>query len=251
MNRTDSLTGLKDAIATLMDDNAMNENPIHSISFFGYSPQSPQQIDEHGNSKNTTDKRFMLKRAVKAKHAGVCDMGLDERDRPLQVCIANSHSKLPKPAKGLFRSGHAPSTVPGTVVCLQFEPSSLKEARTQLGRIMDAVKTHILFDATSLGHDVNVVVPKGLQPSTVFTSVCGQDPHSKVFIYPGLLLATPDTPDTEGFAVMLSKHDLHRGTSHTVLLPRDSSSTAPARHHPQCAAAAAAAAAATTSCGGA
>jgi hypothetical protein len=162
---------LKDAIATLMDDNAMNENPIHSISFFGYSPQSPQQIDEHGNSKNTTDKRFMLKRAVKAKHAGVCDMGLDERDRPLQVCIANSHSKLPKPAKGLFRSGHAPSTVPGTVVCLQFEPSSLKEARTQLGRIMDAVKTHILFDATSLGHDVNVVVPKGLQPSTVFTSV--------------------------------------------------------------------------------
>jgi len=199
---TTFLAGLKDAIATLMDDGAMNTNPIHSISFFGYSPQSPPQYDDEGDFKSTTHKRFMLKRSVKAQHAGVCPLGLDEKDRTLQICYANSHTKLPKPAKGLFQG-----QIPGTLVCLQFQSMSLKDARTQLTLAMDAVRMHALFDASAVGLDVNVILPKGLQPSTVFTR-CNQDPHSKVFIYPGLLLSTPQTPDTEGFAVMLSKHDL-------------------------------------------
>jgi hypothetical protein len=193
---------LKDAIATLMDDGAMHSNPIHSISFFGYSPQSPMQYDEHGNAKATSHKRFLLKKTVKAMHAGVCDMGLDERDRALQISYANSHAKLPKTAKSLFQ-GH----VPGTVVCIQFQSSSLKDAKIQLEHIMDALKQHVLFDANSVGLDVNVVLPKGSQPSTVFTR-CNQDLQSKVFMYPGLLLSTPETPDTDGFAVMLTKRDL-------------------------------------------
>jgi hypothetical protein len=129
-------------------------------------------------------------------------MGLDERDRTLPVCYANSHNKLPKPAKGVFKGN-----VPGTVVSFQFQPMSLTDSKKQLGHIMEALKTHVLFDSTAAGLDVNVVVPKGLQPSTVFTH-CKQDPHSEVFIYPGLLLSTPETPDSAGFAVMLSKHDL-------------------------------------------
>jgi hypothetical protein len=180
---------LKDAIATLMDDGAMNPHPIASISFFGYSPQSPPQPDDKDREKLkcTTNKRFMLK---KTASTGVCDMGLDERDRPLPVCYANSHNKLPKAAKGVFQS-----KVPGTVVSFQFQPMSLMDSKRQLGLIMEALKTHALFDSTAAGLDVNVVVPKGMQPSTVFTR-CEQDPHSKVFIYPGLLLSTPETPDS-------------------------------------------------------
>jgi hypothetical protein len=63
----------------------MHSNPIHSISFFGYSPQSPMQYDEQGNAKSTSHKRLLLKKTVKAKHAGVCDMELDEQDRVLQI----------------------------------------------------------------------------------------------------------------------------------------------------------------------
>jgi hypothetical protein len=107
-----ALIGLKDAIATLMDESSMH-NPIQSISFFGYSPRSPEQLDNGGEYKSTVRKRFTLKKFVKPKHTMACDMGLDEKHRTLQVCFANSHDKIPKPAKLLFQGDF-----PGTVVSL-------------------------------------------------------------------------------------------------------------------------------------
>jgi hypothetical protein len=44
----------------------------------------------------------------------------------------------------------------------------------QLGLVMAAMKTHKLFCSSSIGIDVNVVMPKRLQPSTVFAR-CDQD----------------------------------------------------------------------------
>ena len=197
-----ALIGLKDAIATLMDESAMHNYPIQSIAFFGYSPRSPVALDNGGDYRSTARKRFMLKRCIKPKHTMACDMGLDEKHRTLQVCFANSHDKMPKPAKLLFQGD-----VPGTLVSFQFEPMSLADSKHQLDLIMHAFQSHILFDDIAEGVDVEMA--KGPQPSKVFTKLKNcEDIHSQVFIFPGLLLSTPDTPDKHGFSIMLSKKDL-------------------------------------------
>jgi hypothetical protein len=195
--------GLKDAIATLMDKAAMNSFPIQGISFFGYSPRSPDQPNNEGQYKSTKCKRFILKKYVKPGHDDDDDdTGLEE-DATLKVCWSNSHDKLPKSAKCMLEGD-----VPGTVVCLQFEAVSFSNARQQLDRIMHAFEAHILFDPTAVGVWVRLEA-KHPQPSKVFTSCKSwEGSHSKVFIYPGLLLSCADTPDTQGFAVMLSKKDL-------------------------------------------
>jgi hypothetical protein len=195
--------GLKDAIATLMDEAAMNFFPIQGISFFGYSPRSPDQPDNEGQYKSTKCKRFILKKCVKPHRGIACDMGLDEKDATLQVCYSNSHDKLPKSAKCVLEGD-----VPGTVVCFQFEAMSFSVAKQQLDRIMHAFEAHILFDPTAVGVWLRLEA-KHPQPSKVFTSCKSwEGSHSKVYIYPGLLLSCADTPDTQGFAVMLSKKDL-------------------------------------------
>jgi hypothetical protein len=84
---------------------------------------------------------------------------------------------------------------------------SLTDCKCQLDLIMNACQSHIIFDDVAEG--VNVEMAKGPQPSKVFTRLKnGEDIHSQVFIFPGLLLSTPDTPDKHGFSVMLSKKDL-------------------------------------------
>jgi hypothetical protein len=194
---------LKDAIATLMDEGAMNFHPIQGISFFGYSPRSPDQPNNDGHYKSTARKRFILKKVVKPHHVIACDMGLDEKDATLQVCYSNSHDKLPKSAKCMLEGD-----VPGTVVSFQFEAMAFSGAKKQLDLIMHAFEAHILFDPTAKGVWLRLEA-KHPQPSKVFTSCKSwEGSHSKVFIYPGLLLSCVDTPDTQGFSVMLSKKDL-------------------------------------------
>jgi hypothetical protein len=98
--------------------------------------------------------------------------------------------------------------VPGTVVSFQFEAMAFSGAKKQLDLIMHAFEAHILFDPTAKGVWLRLEA-KHPQPSKVFTSFKSwKGSHSKVFIYPGLLLSCADTPDTQGFSVTLSKKDL-------------------------------------------
>lgn len=181
----------------------MSFHPIQAISFFGYSPRSPDQPSNDGTYKSTARKRFILKKVVKPHHVIACDMGLDEKDATLQVCYSNSHDKLPKSAKCMLEGD-----VPGTVVSFQFEAMAFSGAKKQLDLIMHAFEAHILFDPTAKGVWLRLEA-KHPQPSKVFTSCKSwEGSHSKVFIYPGLLLSCADTPDTQGFSVMLSKKDL-------------------------------------------
>jgi hypothetical protein len=94
------------------------------------------------------------------------------------------------------------------VVSFQFEAMAFSGAKKQLDLIMHAFEAHILFDPTAKGVWLRLEA-KHPQPSKVFTSFKSwKGSHSKVFIYPGLLLSCADTPDTQGFSVTLSKKDL-------------------------------------------
>jgi hypothetical protein len=60
---------------------APRANVLFWISFFGYSPRSPDQPNNEGHYKSTTRKRFILKKSVKPHYVIACDMGLDEKEK--------------------------------------------------------------------------------------------------------------------------------------------------------------------------